>query len=708
MKYAYPNFSEYISHKPPRDTQRWMETFRAIRVRCNYGVPFQHAFAAITRDWEEDDRLDFSYWIKFYEERNHMKYKTAQESDSASNKTAQYGYNGYYLPIRPTVPDPIPAPSSPVPVSNDTMQAKDQNAVSEEDRKRKIEMHRKKIIGRLHSARKLLTDDNGKAVAGEKWERLLDALNDLEKQFHQVNKKSESSEIYQDMIFRSANLLKRDGFVRSYDFLIKVAQGLPGHGDLSSDPYTSGTHGGELGNIGPNLFADDGNEDDDEADEANKPIFSEPSTWETERSGGITFMFCPKCGGRVIDHTGQPGDRGRHASARIHTRQCKMNQDDNDATTPLVTPAVTPAVTPGPPLPPGSPGSPPDEGAGGSDKGMKEFLNGLNGLGPDDDSESDDENVEIDDVKADTLEVDDFMDTQDEYLGIDNHGYRVFALPSNSMETRAQVAPVGPPRPANPGLRSMPGAGPDPAPEAKPKLVPKPEMERPNAKPRIPGKEPMDIEVSEKEAPPSDTKDFDALIDAAFATLKVGDIVKQLDDLSRIFKNREIARRLSIVDMMMDKLGLSSFFPSLAEATRSALESNQYCLTRIEEVRSKLGGALDGKGQSLHDMGQQHSIRNQPDETELKVDEEPVEPGLEGVKQRLGDQMQKEKLRKEMRKNVEQSNLLNQVENRTSKGKEKPEVEPIEGELGPITKKVEKPALPPAVTPGGPMAPSAK
>jgi hypothetical protein len=608
-----------------------MEAFRQIKARCNFGVPFQQAFKTITRDWHEDDQLDFSYWIKFYEEKNHMKYKQAQ-----------YGYQGYFLPTRPTIPDPVPSPGAAIPVGNtaDVNSAKDQ-VISEEERKKKIELHRKKIIGRLHSARKLLTDDNGKAVGGEHWEKLLDALNELEKQFHQVNKKTESSEIYQDMIIRRANILKRAGLVKSHDFLVKIAQGLPGHGDLSSDAYTSGTHGGELGNISPNFFADDMEDDDEDSDDVD-------------------------------------------------------DEDENDAA-PIPQGSAAPAVPPAPQAagaPNSAPAPTPPVGAsplaGDPNKGMKEFLDGLNGFGPDDDDDSaEDEEVQIDTAKADVLEVEDTMDIDDSHLGIDNHGYRV---------SQAQMAePPLAKAPTN--LGPKPPGLPKPLGEPKPVISgPKP-MDKPVAKPG------SDIEVSEKDTGP-EHKDFDALIDAAFATLKVADIVRQLDDLSRIFKNREIARRLSIVDMMMDKLGLSSFFPSLAEATRSALESNQYCLTRIEEVRSRIGGALDGQGKSLHDMGQQHSINNQPKETELDAEENQPEGGeLAGVKQHLGEQMKKDKLRKELRKNVEQTNLMNQVEN---KSKAPAEVEPIATELGPITKKQEKPIVPPTVTPGGPMSPAAK
>lgn len=93
------------------------------------------------------------------------------------------------------------------------------------------------------------------------------------------------------------------------------------------------------------------------------------------------------------------------------------------------------------------------------------------------------------------------------------------------------------------------------------------------------------------------------VMEKALANIKLSDVIKRLQALSRVFKNREIARQLAIIDIMLDKLGISGFFPSLAEATRSALESNQYCQTRIEEVLSKLISATDEKGTSLMEPG---------------------------------------------------------------------------------------------------------
>lgn len=92
-----------------------------------------------------------------------------------------------------------------------------------------------------------------------------------------------------------------------------------------------------------------------------------------------------------------------------------------------------------------------------------------------------------------------------------------------------------------------------------------------------------------------------AEVDDLFANIKLSDVISRLEALSKVFQNREIARQLSIIDLMLDSLGLSGFFPSLAEATRSALESNQYCQTRVEEILSRLVSSVNDQGDSLID-----------------------------------------------------------------------------------------------------------
>lgn len=174
-----------------------------------------------------------------------------------------------------------------------------------------------------------------------------------------------------------------------------------------------------------------------------------------------------------------------------------------------------------------------------------------------------------------------------------------------------------------------------------------------------------ELEVTESDIPAlseshQEPKDFDYLIDVAFKNLKVEDVVKKLEDVAKIFKTREISRQLSICDLMLTQLNMSSIFPNLGEAINKSLESNQYCLTRIEDILSALRGAL------------------KTEDISLTTEPSPVtDPNAEAVKRTLEDQKIKEKQRKDMRKTLENQELENKLT------KEAPVVENVSQELQP-------------------------
>lgn len=109
------------------------------------------------------------------------------------------------------------------------------------------------------------------------------------------------------------------------------------------------------------------------------------------------------------------------------------------------------------------------------------------------------------------------------------------------------------------------------------------------------GEEP-DIEVGEEPDMLPDMAPDKAKPGADMNSLEnvtVADVVERLERVSNILKNREIPRELAWIDFMLDKIGLASYFPALAEATKSALESNQYMSTRVEDILSRLRGSIE-------------------------------------------------------------------------------------------------------------------
>jgi hypothetical protein len=150
-----------------------------------------------------------------------------------------------------------------------------------------------------------------------------------------------------------------------------------------------------------------------------------------------------------------------------------------------------------------------------------------------------------------------------------------------------------------------------------------------------------------EEMPAEKPKDFNMpvpmeqerdVFDSALRGISISDVIKKFEAIANVLRNREIPRQLSEGDLMLDHLGFLSFFPSLGEALSKTLESNQYALTRIEDILSKLRGAVQTPKEN---------------EIELKDNQQPMAPELTGIRNKLHEQGEQEKIRKEKRKQEE-------------------------------------------------------
>ncbi len=294
-------------------------------------------------------------------------------------------------------------------------------------------------------------------------------------------------------------------------------------------------------------------------------------------------------------------------------------------------PGGTPSTGPG--MPQGGPPSANPHGIENANSpGMEKFLQGLEQgqYSPTDEQGVDDE-----------LEVSDSLDSDDELLVEAQVSPRLG--PNDSITTDTSPAPLTP----------SPVSAPSEIKEPKAPKAPK--LTSPSKDETL---EEGGIEVSEKDIPnkiePHSTSKFDARVEEVFSNITVADVVTKLEDLSKIFKTREVPRQLGVVDMMLDSLGIASFFPSLSEATNKALESNNYISTRIEDIISKLRGSM-----ATHNI-------------DLKGDA-PERADVAGVKSKLKSDQEKEVARKQMRREQENAELENS-------NKETPEIE-IEEEV---------------------------
>lgn len=559
-KEAYPNYDQYMAIPGQHNLTKWLQTVREIYAAEKNGWSRAQAVQRATTGWNIMETYDFLNWIKFYQEGAHLKYKTAQ-------LWYENGQPGYFLQIKPDAPK---EPAEPVVDSNAVDNARE-DVARQEEKKQTIEKQRQKIVGRLDSAEKLLRSPEGQLFAGPEMEGLMEAIFSLKKKVQLVNKLSTSTRLYEDMIVREGNVLRRKGFVKAAEVLYSMAQ--------ANNPPPPGT-----GSPGP--------------------INTPPATPPPDDPSGAGHPGAP--GGLPSLGPGMPQPPGSPPTGVSETQP-------NNPKSPVGPPGTS---AEGPPSP--MPEDPP--------KGIEEFLEQTETAGktvPEDKQGVDDD-----------LEVNDTIEVEDE---------------APLMVTEAQMAPMGPPDADVPMTttpsKPKPPAPPPEAPDAPPDAAPL----------EVTDDTPPANEAGVKDAPVS-AQDFDRIIDSALANVTVADVVAKLEDITKIFKTREIPRQLSLVDMMLDSLGIASYFPKLSEAINKSLESNNYVSTRLDEILSQLRGSM--KGGDV-DLKGENSVSRAP-----------------GVAENLQNQNEKEEARKTMRKEQENADLQNDT------GKVSPNVD-IKQDLAP-------------------------
>jgi hypothetical protein len=225
-----------------------------------------------------------------------------------------------------------------------------------------------------------------------------------------------------------------------------------------------------------------------------------------------------------------------------------------------------------------------------NDEAISEFLENLEGSGI---TNFDDKNQAKDEIEVDEdVLLDQIIVPEDE----------------KELVVEAQAMPAGQPIPPKPPTRDL-------------------EVEAPARKP--------DQKTDQKKQPQE--RNVDALVDSALANVSINDVVQELEEVSFIFKNREIVRKLSLVDMMMDKLNIAPFFSELSEVIQKNLESSNYSNTRLEIMLSRLRGNMDTY------------------KTDLEEKSDRPESGLQ---KHFEGEENKEKQRKEMRKKLQDQELV--------------------------------------------------
>lgn len=74
-------------------------------------------------------------------------------------------------------------------------------------------------------------------------------------------------------------------------------------------------------------------------------------------------------------------------------------------------------------------------------------------------------------------------------------------------------------------------------------------------------------------------------------TVSLDDAASKLDEVAGMLADRRIIRQLAEFDIMLDKIGIASMFPELAESQSKLIDAYSYALTRVTKMMGQLANA---------------------------------------------------------------------------------------------------------------------
>jgi len=79
--------------------------------------------------------------------------------------------------------------------------------------------------------------------------------------------------------------------------------------------------------------------------------------------------------------------------------------------------------------------------------------------------------------------------------------------------------------------------------------------------------------------------------DGIVGNVNLEDAAKKLDEVAGMLADRRIIRQLAEFDIMLDKIGIASMFPELAESQSKLIDAFSYALTRVTKMMGQLSNA---------------------------------------------------------------------------------------------------------------------
>lgn len=109
--------------------------------------------------------------------------------------------------------------------------------------------------------------------------------------------------------------------------------------------------------------------------------------------------------------------------------------------------------------------------------------------------------------------------------------------------------------------------------------------------------------------------------------INLDDAATKLDEVAGMLADRRIIRLLAEFDIMLDRLGIASMFPELAESQSKLIDSYSYALTRVTKMMGQLSNAktlVDSQKGTMPGVLEEESAVPEP-EGDLGAEEETME-----------------------------------------------------------------------------------
>jgi len=109
--------------------------------------------------------------------------------------------------------------------------------------------------------------------------------------------------------------------------------------------------------------------------------------------------------------------------------------------------------------------------------------------------------------------------------------------------------------------------------------------------------------------------------------INLDDAATKLDEVAGMLADRRIIRLLAEFDIMLDRLGIASMFPELAESQSKLIDSYSYALTRVTKMMGQLSNAktlVDSQKGTMPGVLGEESAVPEP-EGDLGAEEETME-----------------------------------------------------------------------------------